>query len=111
MIVDRGPRVHGADRIVRRILRRRSYGRGLRARCGGAITHVAINIDDDNVCTTDTCNAITGAVSHLLLAADDHDACTADACDPGAGMRHVPVAIDDADACTADAGDTVTNCP
>ena len=92
--------------------------------CGGAGScepGTPVAIDDDNVCTVDTCDPNTG-VSHAPVAAgtgcadstvcngsgtcdatgtcqagtplavDDGNVCTADACDPIGGVTHTPIA-------------------
>jgi Dictyostelium (slime mold) repeat len=43
------------------------------------ISHVAVVVDDNNVCTTDICDPTTG-VSNTPVSVDDGDSCTTDAC-------------------------------
>lgn len=58
--------------------------------------------DDQNVCTTDTCDTQSGTCMHIPLVCDDNDPCTTDSCDPTEGCIHVPVVCDDGSACTTD---------
>jgi hypothetical protein len=52
--------------------------------------------DDDNVCTTDYCDAATcggvamGSCVHASIDCDDGDSCTADTCDPVLGCINTP---------------------
>jgi CHRD domain/PKD-like domain/Secretion system C-terminal sorting domain/Putative metal-binding motif/Dictyostelium (slime mold) repeat len=71
------------------------------------ITHTPINIDDSNACTTDACDPITG-VSHTPIVCNDNNDCTTDACDPLTGCVYTPISIDDNDVCTTDACDPIT---
>jgi len=71
------------------------------------VHHVAVNPDDNNVCTTDSCDPATG-VHHVAVNPDDHNACTADSCDPVTGVHHAAIPLDDADACTTDSCDPAT---
>jgi hypothetical protein len=68
---------------------------------------VPVPVDDNNVCTTDSCDPMTG-VSHAPVPIDDNNVCTTDGCDPVTGVSHVPVPIDDNSACTTDACDPMT---
>lgn len=67
---------------------------------------VAADCDDDDACTTDTCDA--GLCANDPVDVDDNDVCTTDSCDPVSGIMHVAVSVDDGNACTADACDPVT---
>jgi hypothetical protein len=42
--------------------------------------------NDNNACTTDTCNPATGACSHPTLVCNDNNACTTDSCN-GTGRK------------------------
>lgn len=68
----------------------------------GACSHDAVSVDDDDVCTIDSCDQSTG-VAHVAVAIDDGDGCTVDSCDPVTGVAHAPVDVDDSDGCTVDA--------
>ncbi len=76
--------------------------------CGGG---TALNCDDNNICTTDTCNTVTGCVHTPAVPAscDDNDACTTDGCTANA-CTHVTISCNDNDACTTDTCDPVTGC-
>jgi hypothetical protein len=50
----------------------------------------AVNCDDGNACTVDSCDAPTGACLHSPLSCDDGIGCTVDSCDPKAGCGHAP---------------------
>lgn len=71
--------------------------------CGGASA-----IDDNDVCTSDSCNANTGQPVHTPVSVDDGDPCTNDLCTTGAGITHTPVVVDDGDLCTVDACNATT---
>lgn len=65
-------------------------------------------VDDNNACTTDSCDPVNG-VSHEPIPVDDGDACTVDECDPQTGaVTHESVDIDDGDDCTFDRCDPQT---
>ncbi len=70
-----------------------------------------VQVDDGEVCTTDTCDSVTG-VSHTPTpgaACDDANACTTgDSCDAtGTCQPGAPVSTDDGNDCTSDACDPV----
>jgi hypothetical protein len=65
--------------------------------------------DDDNACTTDSCDPAIGCVNDPIVC-DDGDACTTDSCDPETGCATTPVNCDDGDACTIDSCDPETGC-
>src|SRR5687767_6287436 len=73
-----------------------------------------VTCDDGNVCTDDTCDAVTGMCSFEAVPAgtdcDDGDACNGiERCDSaGACADSEPVVIDDGDACTDDTCDAAT---
>ena len=56
---------------------------------GGQCGRVAVTCNDNNACTTDSCNPATGCVL-ILISCDDGNACTADTCDPVLGCEHTP---------------------
>ena len=96
----------------------------------------AIECDDENQCTLDTCDTQAGCVHTpgtapcddgdactvldacadgacqpgALVDCDDGDACTADKCDPDVGCVHEAVACDDDNLCTEDSCDPDTGC-
>jgi hypothetical protein len=50
--------------------------------CGTSVcTYTAVNCDDGDVCTTDTCDPATGCMN-APVDCDDNDACTVDSCSP-----------------------------
>lgn len=69
----------------------------------------ALDCDDQNACTLDSCDSGKGCV-HLSVVCDDENLCTADACDPVNGCEHSAVECDDQDSCTADSCDSVLGC-
>ena len=102
---------------------------------GSCIYGALLNCDDDNLCTTDSCDPVQGCL-HLLndvpcddgslcttgdhcslgecvgageLTCDDGNACTDDSCSPDSGCTFAPnlVACDDGSACTV--GDSCAN--
>jgi len=75
----------------------------------GGCVHTAVNCDDGNACTTDTCDPATGCV-HTAVNCDDANACTTDTCDPATGCVHTAVNCDDGDGCTTDTCDPATGC-
>jgi hypothetical protein len=54
-------------------------------RCAG------VTCNDNNLCTTDTCDPATGSCVHTQLSCDDNDTCTADSCDQAVGCVHTLV--------------------
>ena len=69
----------------------------------GVCTPLALNCDDGNACTDDTCFPGLGCVNlNNLTPCDDGDACTSsDHCQAGA-CTGTPKGCDDSDSCTAD---------
>jgi hypothetical protein len=82
--------------------------------CGGGSCQPgsALVCNDNNVCTTDTCNPTTGCVfTNNTIACDDGNACTQlDTCSGGACVPGPAANCDDGNACTADTCDTTTGC-
>jgi hypothetical protein len=82
---------------------------------GGVCVHTpgALDCDDDDVCTSDTCDTGAGC-THTpgALDCDDDDVCTSDTCDASVGCTHTPGALDcdDDDPCTGDACDISAGC-
>lgn len=78
---------------------------------GGSCQGTALMCDDDNPCTTDSCN-IAGVCTHLDNAAscDDGDACTfGDSCND-ASCTGTPYQCDDGNSCTDDSCDGDGEC-
>ncbi|MCK9417800.1 MAG: hypothetical protein M0R70_00295 [Nitrospirae bacterium] len=48
----------------------------------GNCDDAAIRCNDNDACTTDTCDEGTGACGHTAIVCNDSNACTSDACDP-----------------------------
>lgn len=75
------------------------------------VCETALDCDDGDPCTADTC--LTGICEHTpdALDCDDGDPCTSDACATGVGCTHTPpLDCDDEDPCTADACDDAGGC-
>jgi hypothetical protein len=69
--------------------------------------------DDQNVCTDDSCNAVSGQCDHApnTRQCDDGNACTmVDQCSGGACLGSVAPSCDDQNACTADSCDQALGC-
>ncbi|HEV8199592.1 MAG TPA: LamG-like jellyroll fold domain-containing protein [Candidatus Polarisedimenticolia bacterium] len=80
--------------------------------CGGGST---VSCDDNNPCTTDTCNAV-GGCQHAPVICNDGNACTTDSCNPANGQCvFAPITCDDGNACngveTCSAGACVAGTP
>jgi hypothetical protein len=77
-----------------------------------------ITCNDNNACTSDTCDVTVPAPGDPCvytpgaLNCDDNDVCTTDSCDPVTGCHNEPGALncDDNDVCTTDSCDPVTGC-
>ena len=66
---------------------------------------------DGQVCNgTEVCNATLGCQSGTALDCNDNNACTADSCDPTLGCQHSTVSCDDGNACTNDACSSSVGC-
>ena len=65
--------------------------------------------DDNNPCTTDTCDPAIGCVN-TPIACDDNNVCTTDTCDPAIGCMNTPVFCNDCNTCTDDSCDPATGC-
>jgi hypothetical protein len=79
---------------------------------GSCLPGTALNCDDANVCTDDSCNSATGCV-HLnnSAACTDGNACTSgDACAGGACVGGPAPNCDDANVCTTDSCNTGSGC-
>ncbi len=64
--------------------------------------------NDQNPCTTDTCDPVLGCV-HTPIVCNDNNLCTTDACDPATGLCvYTPIVCDDNSPCTTDACDPAT---
>jgi hypothetical protein len=95
---------------------------GFKIESAGVIARGGWNIDDvlvtnesvaadNNLCTTDSCNAMSGAV-YTPIGIDDMVSCTVDACDNDNGISHTPSSAlcNDNNACTSDTCDIVMGC-
>ena len=72
----------------------------------------ALNCDDSNVCTDDTCNPATGCVhTNNTASCNDGNACTtADACAGGVCVGGPALNCDDGNVCTDDSCNPATGC-
>jgi N-acetylneuraminic acid mutarotase len=79
---------------------------------GGACEAPAIDCDDGNVCTDDSCDPATGCVSTANnISCDDGNACTiGDSCSAGACVAGAPNTCDDHSPCTDDSCNASTGC-
>ncbi len=77
--------------------------------CNG---YIAPDCDDDEVCTTDSCDPVAGCVHTLNTApCNDGDACTTvDVCADGTCVGSSPLPCDDGDPCTTNSCDAETGC-
>ncbi|HTM21334.1 MAG TPA: M36 family metallopeptidase, partial [Kofleriaceae bacterium] len=70
--------------------------------------------DDGNVCTSDTCDAVTGCATTPVLdgtPCGDGNVCNGgETCEAGGCAAGTPLNCDDGDPCTADSCDAVTGC-
>ena len=64
--------------------------------------------DDDDLCTDDSCDALTGLCAFFERSCNDNDPCTIDLCDPRFGCLYADQACDDLNPCTIDACDPAT---
>lgn len=58
----------------------------------------ALDCDDDDACTSDSCDASDGC-AHVGMECDDLNLCTVDSCDAIEGCLHEPVVCDDDNLC------------
>ena len=65
--------------------------------------------NDNNACTTDTCNPATGCV-FTPITCNDNSACTIDSCNPATGCVFTPITCNDANACTTDTCNPASGC-
>lgn len=57
----------------------------------GECISTPVAVDDNDGCTTDSCDPQSGTISHDAVDVDDDIACTTDTCDPATGtISHVP---------------------
>lgn len=56
----------------------------------GHCLNVPLTCNDQDACTTDSCDPASGCV-HIPVFCDDDDLCTTDSCDPAGGCFHEPV--------------------
>ncbi|MFZ5893929.1 MAG: hypothetical protein ACOY0T_22900 [Myxococcota bacterium] len=66
---------------------------------------------DGQACNgSETCNATTGCQPGTPLNCNDNNACTTDSCDPSGGCQNVAVNCDDGNECTIDSCSTSSGC-
>ena len=65
--------------------------------------------NDNNACTTDTCDASNGCVN-TPISCSDSNACTTDTCDANNGCVHTAISCDDNNSCTDDSCDANNGC-
>ena len=70
----------------------------------------ALVCDDGNACTDDSCDPESGGCVVALTSCDDSDACTDDFCDPDTGCYTQATNCDDDNLCTDDSCDTERGC-
>ncbi len=70
----------------------------------------ATRCNDDNICTTDTCNTATGACVNTPIVCNDNNKCTTDACDMATGLCGYTTIVCDDNLCTMDTCNPVTGC-
>ncbi|MCK9418061.1 MAG: hypothetical protein M0R70_01630 [Nitrospirae bacterium] len=62
----------------------------------------AIRCNDDDACTTDTCDEGTGVCGHTAIVCNDNNNCTVDACNTATGCVFTTKNCDDGNICTTD---------
>ena len=67
----------------------------------------ALDCDDNDACTTDSCEPTTGC-HYAIVVCSDGDACTVGSCDSELGCQFTPVDCDDGNICTQDTCDSGT---
>ncbi len=72
------------------------------------ILGTALNCDDGNACTVDSC--VAGSCQSTPVVCDDGSVCTVDSCDPSLGCQVSPVTCDDQNPCTVDRCDPNAGC-
>jgi glucose/arabinose dehydrogenase len=81
--------------------------------CGGPCPPCAAcqvgDCDDEDLCTSDSCNTELGC-SHTPLSCDDANACTTDSCSPASGCVNTAIGCDDGNACTTDSCSPAVGC-
>ena len=79
---------------------------------GACVAGSAANCDDNNVCTTDSCNSASGCVNTANTSScDDGSACTTnDTCANSACVGGAAPNCDDGNVCTADSCNPATGC-
>jgi len=58
---------------------------------GGVCGTEAVECDDNNACTTDSCDVAQGGCVNTPISCDDDDPCTVDSCDRVVGCQHEQV--------------------
>jgi len=79
---------------------------------GSCVGGSALNCQDNNACTEDTCDSDTGCIHEPLMGeCSDGNVCTtADFCDAGVCVSGPPLNCDDDNVCTADSCDQAIGC-
>lgn len=73
---------------------------------GNCLAGIELDCDDNDGCTSDTCDPV-GGCANPVLSCDDHNVCTTDSCNPATGCEHVAPSCDDGVACTVDSCDPI----
>ncbi|MES1172938.1 MAG: hypothetical protein ABUL62_01325 [Myxococcales bacterium] len=71
--------------------------------------HSSVSCDDGNACTSDSCSATLGC-QHSAVSCDDGNACTTDSCSSTLGCQHGTLSCDDGNVCTTDSCAAATGC-
>jgi len=58
---------------------------------GDCVAHAALECEDDNLCTDNTCDPVSGCESTAVVC-DDNDPCTQNSCDEDLGCVYAPLA-------------------
>ncbi len=66
--------------------------------------------NDNNACTTDTCDSATGNCIHTTIVCNDNSACTTDTCSTTTGCVYTPIVCNDNNPCTSDTCNSATGC-
>jgi hypothetical protein len=80
-------------------------------RLGTCAAGTPLTCNDNNACTTDTCDPVLGCVFTPNPPCTDNNVCTTDTCDPLLGCQFgTPDACDDNNPCTDDTCDPILGC-
>ncbi len=79
--------------------------------CNDSCQIIAVpTCNDNNACTTDSCNPATGGCVNTPISCDDLNFCTNDTCDPVSGCVNTVLNCNDGNDCTNDACNPQTGC-